>query len=47
MYWIGERVGMEEVQDGVWKVYFGPIYLGFFDQRDKMENKYGYCSIKV
>lgn len=43
----GEHVGMEEVQDGVWKVYFGPIYLGFFDQRDKMKNKYGYCSLKV
>jgi len=43
----GERVGMEEVQDGVWKVYFGPIYLGFFDLRDKMKNQYGYCSLKV
>ncbi len=43
----GERVGMEEVQDGVWKVYFGPIYLGCFDQRGIMNNKYGYCSLKV
>lgn len=43
----GERVGMEEVQDGVWKIYFGPIYLGSFDQRDIMKNKYGYCSLKV
>jgi transposase InsO family protein len=43
----GERVGMEEVHEGVWKVYFGPIYLGLFDQRDTMKNKYGYCSLKV
>jgi len=43
----GERVGMEEVQDGVWKVYFGPICLGRFDQRDTMKSKYGYCSLKV
>lgn len=43
----GERVGMEEVQDGVWKVYYGPIYLGRFDQRDTIKNKYGYCSLKV
>ena len=43
----GERVGMEEVNDGVWRVYFGPIYLGRFDQRDKIKNKYGYCSLKV
>jgi transposase InsO family protein len=43
----GESVGMEEVQDGVWRVYFGPIYLGYFDQHDKINNKYGYCSLKV
>lgn len=43
----GERVGMEEVQDGVWKVYFGPVYLGCFDQRDIMKHKYGYCSLIV
>ena len=43
----GEKVGIEEVQDGIWKVYFGAIYLGFFDQRDTMNNKYGYCSLKV
>ena len=43
----GERVGIEEVQDGVWKVYFGPVYLGSFDQRDIMKHKYGYCSLKV
>ncbi len=43
----GERIGMEEVHDGVWKVYFGPIYLGYFDQRDIIKNEYGYCSLKV
>ena len=44
---VGEHVGMEEVQDGVWRVYFGPVYLGCFDQRDTMKNKYGYCTLKV
>ena len=43
----GERIGMEEVRDGIWKVYFGPIYLGFFDQRDTIKSKYGYCTLKV
>jgi transposase InsO family protein len=43
----GERVGMEEIEDGIWKVYFGPIYLGRFDQHDTIKSKYGYCSLKV
>ena len=25
----GERVGLEEVGDGIWAVYFGPVRLGF------------------
>jgi len=43
----GETVGMEEVKDGIWDVYFGPIRLGYFDLRDKSKNIYGYCSLKV
>ena len=27
-------VGLEEVDDGVWSMYFGPVLLGRFDERD-------------
>jgi putative transposase len=30
---IGEPVGLEEIADGVWAVYFGPVRLGTFDER--------------
>jgi hypothetical protein len=29
----GEYVGLEEVDDGLWDVYFGPIKLGRMDER--------------
>jgi len=29
-----EYVGLEEVDDGVWSVYFGPVLLGRFEERD-------------
>jgi hypothetical protein len=28
-----EHVGLEEVDDGIWNVYFGPMQLGQFDER--------------
>jgi putative transposase len=32
---LAERyVGLEEVEDGVWSVYFGPVLLGRFAERD-------------
>ena len=31
----GERVGLEEVEDGVWSVYFGPVLLARFDERER------------
>jgi len=31
---ISERVGLEEVDDDRWKVYFGPIALGILDVRN-------------
>lgn len=31
----GERVGLEETADGVWSVYFGPMLLARFDEREK------------
>lgn len=30
-----EYVGLEEVADGVWSMYFGPLLLGRFDERTK------------
>jgi transposase InsO family protein len=30
----GEYVGLEEVDDGIWAVYFGPLTLGRLDERD-------------
>lgn len=29
----GRRVALEPVQDGVWKVHFGPVLLGLFNER--------------
>jgi len=29
-----ENVGLEEVDDGIWSVYFGPVLLGRFDERE-------------
>jgi hypothetical protein len=29
-----EYVGLDEVDDGVWSVYFGPVLLGRFHERD-------------
>lgn len=29
-----ENVGLEETDDGVWAVYFGPVLLGHLDERD-------------
>lgn len=32
---LGRRdVGLEEIEDGVWAVHFGPIHLGWLDERD-------------
>jgi hypothetical protein len=29
-----EYVGFDEIEDGVWSVYFGPVLLGRFSERD-------------
>ena len=31
---IRDYIGFEEVADGEWSVYFGPVHLGWFDERD-------------
>ena len=42
----GETVGFEEVDDGCWDVYFGPIRLGNFDERDEGGNTITYWTLK-
>ena len=31
----GQKVGLEEVEDGLWSVYFGPVLLGRYDERQQ------------
>jgi transposase InsO family protein len=39
---IGEYVGLEEIDDGVWNVYFGALRLGrFLERQMKIEDAYG------
>jgi len=42
-----EQVALEEVDDGVWDVYFGPVRLGGFDERNVKGNQVPYLTIKV
>jgi len=38
----GEYVGLEEVDDGVWHVYFGPLRLGrLLDREMRIEDVHG------
>lgn len=38
----GEYVGLEEIDDGVWNVYFGPLKLGRLHERHmRIEDEYG------
>lgn len=30
----GERVGLDEVDDGVWHIYFGAVLIATLDERD-------------
>jgi len=39
---VGEYVGLEEIDDGVWNVYFGPLKLGrLLERHMKIEDAYG------
>jgi putative transposase len=39
---IGEYVGLEEIDDGLWDVYFGPLRLGRLHERQlRIEDAYG------
>lgn len=36
----GEYVGLEEIDDGIWDVYYGPVWLGkFFEKMMKIEDE--------
>lgn len=38
----GENVGLEEIDDGIWNVYFGPLKLGRLHERHiRIEDEYG------
>jgi putative transposase len=38
----GENVGLEEIDDGVWNVYFGPLKLGrLHESHLRIEDAYG------
>ena len=34
--WLGERIGLKPVEDGVWELYFGSCALGRFDERKNL-----------
>ena len=42
-----EWVGIDQIDNGLWAVHFGPIELGRFNERQKETNRRGYLSIKV
>src|SRR5215470_1771327 len=42
---VGEYVGLEEIDDGIWNVYFGPLKLGrLHERRMRIEDDYGRLS---
>ena len=39
---VGEYVGLEEIDDGIWNAYFGPLKLGrLHERRMRIEDEYG------
>jgi putative transposase len=39
---VGEYVGLEEIDDGIWNVYFGPLKLGrLLERHMRIEDEYG------
>ena len=42
---VGEYVGLEEIADGIWNVYFGPLRLGrLYERHLRIEDAYGRLS---
>ena len=44
---VGQTVGLEEINDGIWAVYFGPVRLGSFDERQTKGSLKDYLTLKV
>ena len=42
----GYDVGLNEIAQGVWEVYFGPLRLGRIDERDAQRKSVSYLSLK-
>jgi putative transposase len=44
-----EYIGLEEIDDGIWEVYYGPVWLGRFDERIMLikDHRGRYFRVKV
>lgn len=42
-----ETVGLCEIDDGIYEVYFGPVSLGTFDEKEAVDQKKSYISLRV
>jgi putative transposase len=42
----GYKIGLDEIEQGVWDAYFGPVRLGRFDERDVKRKSASYLSLK-
>jgi len=42
-----ETVALEEINDGVWDIYYGQVRLGGFNQRDMKGRSVPYTTLKV
>ncbi len=42
----GHRVGLCEIADGVWEIYFGPVLLGSYDERNAGNKSTSYLTLK-
>lgn len=42
-----ENIGLDEIDDGIWQVYFGPVTIGRFNERDIKGRSVPYITIKV
>jgi transposase InsO family protein len=43
----GENVGLNQVDDGIWDIYFGPVRLGGFNEREVKGHAVSYWTLKV
>jgi len=43
----GYNVGLNEIDQGVWDVYFGPVRLGCFDERQAQRKSASYITLKT